>query len=226
MARLPGYGAPALRSKLAGLALLLGAPLAASAQQVTVAALGDSLTAGYGLPQDAGFVPVLQDWLDARGADADLVNAGVSGDTTAGGLARLDWTLTEDVDALMVNLGGNDFLRGLDPAEVRANLSAILGGAAERDLPVLLVGIEATANYGAEYQARFNAVYADLAQEYEVLYYPSFFAPLTAGGDLDDARQRYMQDDGIHPNAEGVTLIVEAIGPSVEALVDEAREGL
>ena len=122
------------------MALCAGAALA---EPVTVLALGDSLTAGYGLPPDDGFVPVLEGWLAERGIEAEIVNAGVSGDTTAGGLSRVEWSLTPEVDAMIVALGGNDFLRGLDPALARENLDGILDAAGARGLPVLLVGIDA-----------------------------------------------------------------------------------
>jgi acyl-CoA thioesterase-1 len=212
-----GYGALRAARNLA-LALLIGAG-AAQAEPVTVVALGDSLTQGYGLAPDQGFVPQLQRWLDAQGAEAVLVNAGVSGDTTAGGLARVDWTLTPEVGAMIVALGGNDMLRGLDPAEAKANLAGILDAAKARDIPVLLVGLEAPSNYGPDYKAEFDAAYADLAAEYGALLYPNFLSALTAEADLATAIRQYMQADGIHPNAEGVALIVEAIGPSVVELL-------
>ena len=217
---LGGYGALRAARNLA-LALVVGAG-AAQAEPVTVAALGDSLTQGYGLAPDQGFVPQLQRWLDAEGTEAVLVNAGVSGDTTAGGLARVEWTLTPDIGAMIVALGGNDMLRGLDPAEARANLAGILDAAKARDIPVLLVGLEAPSNYGPDYKAEFDAAYADLAADYGALLYPNFLAALTADTDLATAMRTYMQADGIHPNAEGVALIVEALGPSVLELLARA----
>lgn len=196
---------------------LITTPRPALAEKVTVAALGDSLTAGYGLPPEHGLVPQLQAWLDAQGAEVRLLNAGVSGDTTAGGLARLDWTLTPKVDALIVTLGGNDLLRGIDPAESRANLEAILRGAQARALPVLLIGLPAPGNFGPDYQRAFNAIYPELAARYGTLLMPDFFAPLTAAGPA--ALSRRLQADGLHPNAEGVSLIVESLGPEVLALL-------
>ncbi len=190
------------------------------AEPVTVAALGDSLTAGYGLPADQGLVPQLQAYLTAQGADATLVNAGVSGDTTAGGLSRVDWTLTPDVDALIVTLGGNDMLRGTDPTVTRSNLDAILAKAQARGLPVLLVGLTATNNYGPEFKAQFDSIFTDLAAKYDTLLVQSFFRPL-----LIDPKgmQSFMQRDGIHPSAEGVGMIVGQLGPQVIALVDQAQ---
>ncbi|MDP3960447.1 MAG: arylesterase [Pseudorhodobacter sp.] len=215
-----GYGA--IRALCNGAVVLLVAAVLtitrpALAEPVTVAALGDSLTAGYGLPPEQGLVPQLQTWLDAHGADVRLQNAGVSGDTTSGGLARLDWTLTPEVDALIVTLGGNDLLRGLDPAESRANLDAILHGAQARALPVLLVGLPAPPNFGPDYQTTFNAIYPELATRYRTLLVPDFFAPLTAEGPA--ALTRLLQADGLHPNAEGVARIVESLGPEVLALL-------
>ena len=200
------------------LALICGAATAA-AEPLTVVALGDSLTQGYGLPVEDGFVPQLQDWLTAQGADVVVVNAGVSGDTTAGGLARMDWTLTPDVDAMIVNLGGNDMLRGIDPANSRANLDAILTRAEDRGLPVLLVGLRAPGNYGADFKTAFDAMYPDLAALHGADLAENFFFPL-----IDQTSRRLspdtMQPDGLHPNARGVALIVAAIGPRVLALLD------
>ena len=217
------YGAPRRASKALALALFcIAAPVAAAAETV-IAALGDSLTQGYGLPQEEGFVPQMQGWLDARGADVRLVNAGVSGDTTAGGLARVDWTLTPEVDAMIVALGGNDLLRGIDPAVSRENLDGILAAAEARDLPVLLVGLEASGNYGPDYKAAFDAMYPELAERYGTLYVENFLAPILGEGDPSAAR-RFLQPDGIHPNAEGVARIVEALGPHVLALAEKARD--
>ncbi len=198
-------------------------PLTAKAEPVTIVALGDSLTAGYGLPPEQGLVPQLQGWLTAAGAEVTVVNAGVSGDTTAGGLSRLDWSLTPETDALMVTLGGNDMLRGLPPEEARANISAILAGAKAKGLPVLLVGMQAPGNYGAEYKAAFDAIYPELAAEFGATLYPFFFQGMTEG-DADPALLRpFMQEDGIHPNAEGVARIVADLGPAVQAFVAAHR---
>ena len=205
-----------MRGKAIALVFLgLGTP--ALADPVRVLALGDSLTQGYGLIEMQGFVPQLDAWLEAQGAEVDIINGGVSGDTTAGGAARVDWSLTPDVDAMIVTLGGNDMLRGLDPAQARANLSKILDAAATRDMPVLLVGMPAPRNYGPDYKAEFDAIYPALAQDYGVLLFEDFFAGLGAGDPA--ALQKYFQPDGIHPNAEGVVRIVEALGPKVLDLI-------
>ncbi len=192
------------------------------AEPVTIVALGDSLTAGYGLSQDAGFVAQMQAWLDTAGADAVLVNAGVSGDTTAGGLARLDWALGPEVDALIVELGGNDYLRAVDPASSKANLDAILGAAEARGIEVLLIGIVAGGNYGPEYARDFNAMYRDLAADYDVPLAVDFYAGLREERDAGNLAD-YLQADGIHPNTAGVAEIVADLGPAVAALAERAR---
>jgi acyl-CoA thioesterase-1 len=197
--------------------------LPAQAEPLTLVALGDSLTAGYGLPPDQGLVPQLQSWLAAQGAEVTVVNAGVSGDTTAGGLSRLDWSLTPETDALMVTLGGNDMLRGLPPEAARANLSAILEGAKTKGLPVFLVGMEAPGNYGAEYKAAFDAIYADLAAEFGATLYPFFFQGMTEGNPDPAAMRPFMLEDGIHPNAEGVAKIVADLGPALQAFLAAHR---
>lgn len=210
-----------MRKVLMGIAFLWPGMLAA--EEVVIAALGDSLTQGYGLVTEDGFVPQLQTWLQAQGADVRLINAGVSGDTTAGGLSRAAWTMTPDVDAMIVALGGNDLLRGIDPSVSRANLDGILQAAAEADVAVLLVGMQAPGNYGPEYKAAFDTIYPDLAETYETLLAPSFFAGISAENDLAQARA-YMQADGIHPNAEGVIKIVAELGPDVLDLIARAED--
>jgi acyl-CoA thioesterase-1 len=184
---------------------------------VTVVALGDSLTAGYGLAAQEGFVAQLQAWLDAEGAAVEVRQAGVSGDTTAGGLARLDWALGEDADAVIVALGGNDFLRGVEPSESAANLRGILERTEARGLPVLLVGINASGQYGADFEAAFDGMYRTLAAEFDALLEPDWFEALR-GVPLGQV----MQPDGIHPNAQGVARIVEQLGPRVLELTERA----
>jgi acyl-CoA thioesterase I len=186
---------------------------------VTLAALGDSLTQGYGLPPDDGLVPQLQAWLTANGADVTVVNAGVSGDTTAGGLSRTDWTLTPDVDAVMVALGGNDMLRGIDPAVSRANLKGILDKTTAKGLPVLLVPLTAPGNYGPDYKKAFDGMYPALAGDYGAVLAGDMFAPLMAARDAGTPMVDLMQDDGIHPSKAGVALIVGALGPDVMELL-------
>ena len=200
---------------------LIFTTLPALAEPLTLVALGDSLTQGYGLPAEDGFVPQLQSWLTAQGLDVVVVNAGVSGDTTAGGLSRLDWTLTPNVDAMIVTLGGNDLLRGIDPATSRANLDAILQGAQSHNLPVLLIAMQAPGNYGPDYKTAFDAIYLELAAQYGTLLAPGFFAPLMAADADPAALTAYLQADGIHPNAEGVVKIVAGLGPQVIELLGQ-----
>ncbi|MEJ6501999.1 MAG: arylesterase [Rhodobacterales bacterium] len=218
--RLVQYGAWARIGNLLAVVLVLNLTVnAASAETVTIAAFGDSLTQGYGLPDGDGLVPQLQVWLETAGQDVKLVNMGVSGDTTAGGLARIDWTLTDEIKALIVELGGNDILRGLPPTESRRNLEGILQAAAVRGLPVLLVGMQAPGNYGADYKQDFDAIYPDLAALYNTLLFPVYLAPILDGRSFADALKAFMQADGIHPNKAGVGLIVPVIGPYVVDLV-------
>ncbi|NOR61778.1 MAG: arylesterase [Rhodobacteraceae bacterium] len=185
----------------------------AEAQQ-RVVAFGDSLTAGFGLPVEEGFVPQLEAWLQGQGADVIVVNAGVSGDTTSGGLSRVGWVLAEGADLVILELGANDMLRGVAPSVARANLDAILADITGRGIKVLVAGMLAPPNYGAEYRAEFDAIYPELAEAHGAELYPFFLAGL---GQADGLVAFYglMQADGMHPNAEGVTMIVEDMGPAV-----------
>jgi acyl-CoA thioesterase I len=204
------------------LGALLAAPAAPPQRAQTAApaggpirllVLGDSLTAGYGLPAGQGFVPRLEAALRARGRNVRVLDAGVSGDTTAGGLARMDWALAERPHAVLVELGGNDGLRGLPPGQSRANLSAILDKLAARDIPVLLAGMVAPPNLGGEYGREFLSTFADLARERPgVVFYPFFLDGVAAEASLN-------QPDGIHPNARGVEEVVRRILPAVETLL-------
>ena len=194
---------------------------AAHAETVTIAALGDSLTAGYGLPQQEGFVPQLEAWLQAQGADAEVMNAGVSGDTTAGGLSRAAWTLTPEVDAMIVALGGNDFLRGFDPAISRANLDGILAAGRDAGVEMLLVGLSVGTNYGLDYKRDFEGMYVELALKYDVPLYPDFASGLRAAAGMQEGMSEFLQADGIHPNTQGVSVIVAAMGPAVLELISQ-----
>ena len=194
----------------------VAAPGALAGDSLRIVAVGDSLMAGFGVALDDGFVPQLQKWLSEQGADVEIVNAGVSGDTTAGGLARLDWSVESDADGVILSLGANDMLRGIDPAETRANLEAMLTRLAERGLHVLVAGMRAGGNLGPEYRESFDAIYPDLAERFRVPLYPF----LLQGVALEPALN---QADGIHPNAEGIAVIVEGIGPFVLALEESIR---
>ncbi len=190
------------------------------AEPLKIAALGDSLIHGYGLPQEQGYVPQMQAWLRAKGADVELINAGVSGDTTAGGAARIAWTLADNPDGLIVLLGGNDLLRGIAAAEAKANLHTLLKAARAQGVEVMLIGMKAPRNYGPDYKVAFDAIYPDLAAEFDALLVEDAFAGIAAetGGD-PQAVQALLQGDGIHPNAAGVALNVAAAGPTALELV-------
>jgi len=194
-----------------------------SAEQVTIAMLGDSLTQGYGLPANDGLVPNLEAWLQQRGHDVVLINAGVSGDTTAGGLSRIAWTLTEEVDAIVIGLGGNDVLRGLDPVITKNNLAGLLEVVIGRQIPALLVGMEAPNNYGTEYKMAFDPIYQDLAETYGTLYYQSFFEVFAKNGLTPEQTVEFLQSDRIHPNAQGVDMIVEDMAPFVADLINQIQ---
>ena len=175
--------------------------------------LGDSLTAGYGLPSAQTFPVRLEAALRARGIAVTVLNAGVSGDTTAGGLARLDWSLADKPTHAIVELGANDMLRGLDPAQAKRNLDQILTRLRKEKLPVLIAGMLASRNLGADYQSRFDAMYPDLAKQHDVALYPFFLDGVATDPALN-------QSDGIHPNARGVDIIVERILPAVMTLLE------
>ncbi|HEY8016238.1 MAG TPA: arylesterase [Dongiaceae bacterium] len=206
-------------SRLAQMVLLavivqLGA-FGAQAAPVKILALGDSLTAGYGLPAGEGFVPQLEKALRAQGLDARVLDGGVSGDTTAGGLARLDWALAEDPQVVIVELGANDALRGLDPGQAKSNLDAILAKLTAQHRAVLLAGMLAPRNLGADYVTAFDAIYPDLAKHYGVGLYPFFLEGVAANPALNQA-------DGLHPTAEGVAIIVRGILPSLRQVIAKA----
>ena len=200
---------------LAGALALFLAP--AKAAPLKILALGSSLTQGYGLPPGTEFPVVLQTELKQAGAEAVVINAGVSGDTSAGGLARLDWSLADHPDAAIVELGSNDALRGLPPSETERNLSAILEKLKAAHVPVLLCGMEAPRNLGSDYAKEFDPIYARLAKKYDVLLYPFFLDGVAMNAKLN-------QEDGMHPNPAGVKIIVARMLPYVEKLVAEAKK--
>jgi acyl-CoA thioesterase-1 len=179
---------------------------------VKIVVLGDSLSAGLGLSASAAFPARLQNALKDKGIAVEMRNAGVSGDTASGGRDRLDWSVPEGTDAVLLELGANDALRGTDPAVTRAALSDILTRLRARNIAVLLCGMLAPPNYGSDYAARFNAIYPDLAKSFGVPLYPFFLEGVAAQASLNQA-------DGIHPTAEGVDIIVRKIMPTVEAFL-------
>ncbi|CUW37657.1 multifunctional: acyl-CoA thioesterase I/ protease I/ lysophospholipase L1 [Magnetospirillum sp. XM-1] len=190
--------------------------MAQAAPAIRILALGDSLTAGFGLAPEEAFPARLERALKAEGRDVSLINAGVSGDTTAGGKARLDWALAAKPQLAILELGANDGLRGLDPKLTHANLDSILKRFKAAGVPVLLAGMLAPPNYGKDFEAEFKAVFARLAVEHDVVFYP-FFLDGVAG----DAR--LCLPDGLHPNAKGVDVIVERILPSVRKLLERGK---
>ncbi|CAA6604643.1 multifunctional acyl-CoA thioesterase I and protease I and lysophospholipase L1 [Rhodospirillaceae bacterium LM-1] len=200
----------------AGLILTLYQAFPASAASLRLLALGDSLTAGYGLGKDQGLAAKLEAALKSKGREVRVVNAGVSGDTTAGGLARLDWSLAEPPDAVLVALGANDMLRGLPPQESERNLDAILARLQERKLPVLLIGMKASVNLGLDYAGQFDAIYPRLAKKYGVPLYPFFLEGVALKPGLN-------QEDGLHPNEKGVDEIVRRLLPDVLRLLDRTK---
>ena len=177
-----------------------------------IVVLGDSLTAGLGLPQDQAFPAQLEAALKARGTEVTVVNAGVSGDTAVAALKRLDWALPEDASAVIIELGGNDALQGIPPEGTKAALAAIIEKIKVRGLPILLAGQEAPRNMGKDYVDAFRALYADLAERYGVIFYPFFLDGVALNDGL-------IQADAIHPNAKGVAVIVENMLPQVEELL-------
>jgi acyl-CoA thioesterase I len=199
---------------VAGILLAAAGPCVnqAAAREPVIVAFGDSLTAGLGLPENDAFPAQLEKALRARGQEVKVVNAGVSGDTAASGLARLDWAMPDDASAVIIELGANDALQGLDPAATKATLEKIITDVKARGLPILLAGMEAPPNLGKDYVDQFRAIYEYLAKRYNLVFYPFFLDGVALDG-------KYMQDDGLHPNAEGVARIVDGILPKVEELL-------
>jgi acyl-CoA thioesterase-1 len=207
---------------VAFLLLLIGFPDMAGAQtppsnsgtgrSLKLVAFGDSLSAGYNLPGSAAFPAVLEQALRQKGLAVEIVNAGVSGDTTQGGLERLDWSVPDGTDGVILELGANDALRGVDPALTRKNLEAIITRLIERKIPVLLAGMYAPRNLGEDFAKRFDAIYPELAKKHGLVLYPFFLEGIAGDRALNQA-------DGLHPTAEGVAVIVRTILPTVERFV-------
>lgn len=230
---MPAYGPVCIAGKgraehlvvnwLLALLLVLAAPLAlravAAAEPLRLVVLGDSLTAGYGLPAAEAFPVKLQAALKARGHDVVIDNAGVSGDTASAGAARLDWSVPDGTQGVILELGANDALRGVDPAVTEKALDAALARLKERGIPVLLAGMLAPPNMGADYKARFDALYPALAAKYGVPLYPFFLDGVAGQG------SRLNQADGMHPTAEGVDVMVAGILPAVEAWLGTLKAG-
>jgi acyl-CoA thioesterase-1 len=194
-------------------ALAIVAP--STAAPVRILMLGTSLTQGYGLPPGTEIPALLQTRLRRTGIDAKVINAGVSGDTSAGGLSRLDWSLSDHPDAVIVELGSNDALRGIPPAQTEKNLSAILASLKAQRVPTLLLGMMAPRNFGAEYARGFDAIYPKLAKQYGAMLYPFVLRGVALNPKLN-------QPDGIHPNSAGAKLIADRIFPDVKRLAAQA----
>jgi acyl-CoA thioesterase-1 len=188
----------------------------AFAKPITLLVLGDSLTAGLGLEANEAFPVKLKAALQSRYPELKIINGGVSGDTAADGLARLDWALTDDVGGLIVELGANDALRGLDVSQTETALNAIMVKAQLRNLPVLILGMKAPPNMGPDYVARFDGLYPRLAAKYQALLYPFYLDGVAANASLNQA-------DGIHPNGQGVDVIVSKVMPRFEELIGKVR---
>ena len=216
-AKSTSYGHWLLLVQAVAFAVVLAAASPGAARTIRLVVLGDSLTAGLGLPPGKAFPDRLQAALRARGWDVDVLNAGVSGDTAADGLARYDWAVPANADALIIELGANDMLRGLEPEATKKALSAILDKAHAARLPTLIAGMRAAPNLGAEYDRAFDAIYPALAKDHDVALYP-FFLDGVAGD------QKLNQADGMHPTAEGVDAIVERIAPSVEEILKQVKQ--
>ncbi len=197
------------------IAATVASPAAAPAP-IHIVALGDSLTAGYGLPDKDGFVARLQAALAAAGADVEIANGGVSGDTASDGLARIDWSVPQGTDAVIVELGANDMLRGIKPEVTRQALDGILRSLADRHIAVMLCGMRAAPNLGADYGQAFERIYPELAAKYGALLYPFFLDGVAANLSL-------LQRDGLHPTAAGVDVIVGRMLPKVNELIARAR---
>jgi acyl-CoA thioesterase-1 len=198
------------------LAIALHGPAIAAQQPLRIVVLGDSLVAGHGLSVDATFPVKLEKALAAKGLSVEVVNAGVSADTASGGLARLDWSVPPGTDAVILELGGNDMLRGVDPKITRKALAEIVRRLTERQIAVLVAGMRAAPNLGADYAREFEAIYSELAAEHDLLLYPFFLEGVATVAALN-------QRDGIHPTAAGIDAIVTRILPKVEELVARAQ---
>ena len=216
-AKPPSYGNWLVLVQALAFAAVLTAASPAAARTIRLIALGDSLTAGLGLPPGKAFPDRLQAALRAKGWDVAVLNAGVSGDTAADGLQRYDWAVPADADALIVELGANDMLRGVKPEATRKALSAILEKARAAHLPTLIAGMRAAPNLGAEYERSFDAIYPALARTYGTTLYPFFLDGVAGDPKLN-------QPDGIHPTATGTEVIVERITPSVEEILKQVKQ--
>ena len=202
---------------IVGLLLALLVSNTSFGSTIRLVAIGDSLIAGYGLPVEDGFVSQLEKALIARSFDVQIFNAGVSGDTTSGGLARIDWVLTDDYSGVILHLGHNDAFRGIAVEQVRSNMNKLIAHIKQRGLPIVMSGAMAPRNLGPDYYLEFDSIFPDLAEKYDLLFYPFFLDGVATDPGLN-------QGDGIHPNKDGVAFIVERIVPYVEQLIHQISE--
>ena len=218
------YGPLAHLGKILALSFLTFVSTVDAGERVDILMIGDSLTQGYGLKEQEGLVHQMSEYAFRQGYSIRLINAGVSGDTTAGGLGRIAWSLEPGLDAAIVALGGNDMLRGIAPEVVRTNMIGILEVIKGADIPKMIVGSYAPNNYGSDYKKDFDRIFPELALEYDALYLPSLFDPFITNGGLNQNMGQFFQADGLHPNAEGVTKIIEVIGPIFLKLIVAASQ--
>ena len=208
----------AFRALIATLCLSAGIAAASAADPIRIVGFGDSLMAAYNLQASEGFPARLQQELRARGHDVEIVDAGVSGDTTSGGLARLDWSIPDDTDGVILELGANDALRGLPPEKTRENLEAMIVRLKQRGIAVLLAGMLAPPNMGAGYEAEFNRIYPELAEKHDLTLYPFFLDGVTGNPEA-------LLSDGMHPNVNGINAMVEKFAPVAEAFLGRLEAG-
>ena len=183
--------------------------------------IGDSLIQGYGLPKEKGFVNQLQKKVLEKMDNISLINAGVSGDTTAGGLSRTDWSITDDINAVAISLGANDMLRGIPPKFSKENLSKMILKIKDKNLPILLIGITSIENFGPEYKNEFDLMFSELSQKFDISLYPNLMDPVIEN---ENDLSNYLQEDMLHPNEKGVEIIVRAILPTFFDFIESFSE--
>ena len=218
------YGPLAHLGKILALSFLISVSIVDADERVDILMIGDSLTQGYGLKEQDGLVHQMSEYALSQGYSIRLINAGVSGDTTAGGLERIAWSMEPGLDAAIVALGGNDMLRGIAPEVVRTNMIGILEVIKEANIPLMIVGSYAPNNYGSDYKEDFDRIFPELAQDYDALYLSSLFDPFIINGGLNRNMSQFFQADGLHPNAEGVTKIIDSIGPVFLELIEATSQ--
>ena len=183
--------------------------------------LGDSLTHGFGLSVEEGLVNQLTNWFSGEGLEVTFINGGVSGDTTAGGLSRTDWSITDDINAVAISLGANDMLRGIPPKFSKENLSKMILKIKDKNLPILLIGITSIENFGSDYKNEFDLMFSELSRKFNISLYPNLMAPVIEN---ENELSNYLQEDMLHPNEKGVEIIVQAILPTFIDFIESFSE--